>query len=547
MKFLITSRDMSAPFLRPIALCAAAVAAGLLAGGCAAVKVRVAPAAQWLREVGREHRPERRLGVLVEAARRSLPGALLGDRADTAAYLEALCGIVEIEKHGHWLLQPDPVAGATRRLTVVRAGRGVLDPSAADELVAAGRISIRGLRDRSKQDGFGLPMVAWFRAGSAFLAREPGVPPAGMAVPVTAVLTFDGAGGARLQFVRALQSETVRVGGRERKLAADFSAPLALLIAKGANRALDVVSLIFPMKHLHRMGLYQLQPYEPGKIPVVLVHGLMSRPETWREAVNELLADREIRRNYQFWFYLYPTGLPVWKSAAGLRSELDRFNAALAPRARTRAERARLGGKVLVGHSMGGLVSSLEIREGGEHLWGRFSDKKFADVPLPESARERLHQLVVFSPRTDVSRVVFMAVPHRGSPIALRRSVGLAAGMVRFAFPELQPHRRLLLMKLRDDVRRHFAVPANSIRFLREDSPFLLAILELPRDERIPVHSIIGDRGRNDAPLGGDGVVPYRSAHFPGATSEKIVPSGHDPHEHPEGIRELARILREAL
>lgn len=521
----------------------------MLAGGCVAVKVRVAApaasAAQWLRDAGAERRAEKRLGALLEEARLALSGALRGDEADAAAYREALRAIVEIENHRDWLLQPD--AAGARRLIVVRAGTGVLDPSAADGLVAADRVDIRGLRERTVQAGLGLPMVAWFRTGSAFLAGEPGAPPAGMTVPVTAVLTFDGAGAAELRFVRTLQADTVRVGGRERRLAADFSAPLALLIAKGANRSLDVVSLMFPMKYLHRMGLYQLQPYEPGKIPVVLVHGLMSRPETWREAVNELLADREIRRNYQFWFFLYPTGLPVWKSAAGLRAELDRFNTALAPRAHTAAERVRLNGKVLVGHSMGGLISSLEIREGGERLWAHFSDKKFADVPLPPSARERIKQLIVFSPRTDVSRVVFMAVPHRGSPIALRRSVGLAASLVHFALPELQPHRRLLMMKLREDVRRHFAVPANSIRFLREDSPFLLAILDLPRDERIPVHSVIGDRGRNDAPLGGDGVVPYRSAHFPGAASEKIVPSGHDPHEHPEGIRELARILREAL
>jgi hypothetical protein len=61
------------------------------------------------------------------------------------------------------------------------------------------------------------------------------------------------------------------------------------------------------------------------------------------------------------------------------------------------------------------------------------------------------------------------------------------------------------------------------------------------------VHSIIGDRGRGDAPAGGDGIVPYWSAHFPGATSEKIVPSGHDAHQHPAAIEEMKRILGEHL
>ena len=534
-------RRAGARFAMPLAV-------ALAVSGCAAVRKSVAPGnpgeERLLRAtVGGNLEAARQLAALLESARAALPGTLRGVESDAVVYRAALRRIIELENDHDWQLQPG--AGSARRLLTVHQGRTVLDPSAADLLIPADQVRIRGLRQRAVQDGLGLPFVAWFPAESPFLRGEPGIPPSGMALPVTAVLTFNG-GAARLEFVRTLQSDSLEVDGRRRKLAADFSAPLAVVIARGTNRTLDLVSLLFPLKHLHRMGLYQLQPYEPHKIPVVLVHGLMSRPETWRELVNELLDDPRIRHNYQFWFYLYPTGLPVWKSAAGLRSELDRFNAALAPRAHTAEQRARLRGKVLVGHSMGGLVSSLQIREGGEALWGQFSDRKFAELPLPERMRERLDQLVVFSPRRDISRVVFAAVPHRGSPVALHPGASFAASLVRFQLPEIQAQRRLLMMKLREDVRRHFAVPANSIRFLRENSPFLLAITELPRDRGIPVHSIIGDRGRNDAPRGGDGVVPYRSAHFPGAASEKIVPSGHDAHEHPEGTAEIARILRGA-
>ena len=61
----------------------------------------------------------------------------------------------------------------------------------------------------------------------------------------------------------------------------------------------------------------------------------------------------------------------------------------------------------------------------------------------------------------------------------------------------------------------------------------------------VPYHSIIGDRGKGDAPNSSDGVVPYWSSHLKDARSEKIVPSGHGSHENPEGIAELARILRQ--
>ncbi len=40
------------------------------------------------------------------------------------------------------------------------------------------------------------------------------------------------------------------------------------------------------------MGLYMFQPYEPGKIPVLMVHGLWSSPMTWVEMYNDLHARR---------------------------------------------------------------------------------------------------------------------------------------------------------------------------------------------------------------------------------------------------------------
>jgi pimeloyl-ACP methyl ester carboxylesterase len=529
----------------------------LVAGlsGCAAVNLRILP------EQRTEERELRRAGVarelppwqvlarrgvddeqrrsLVAAARAAWPGMLRGNETDSLVYRAALRRLVRLGEKSDW---SGPGSDG-----LVRTGRDVLDPAAADTIVPADQVEIGGVPQRVRQAGLGLPCVAWFRADAQFLRGEPGVPPAGMAIPVTALLTFDDDGRAQWRFVRTMQRDRWPVAGRERQLAADFSAPLAMIIAKGTNRSFDLVSLFRPEENMERAGLYQFQPFDPDKTPVVFVHGLMSRPETWRFAVNQLVADPEIRRNFQFWFMLYPTGLPVWKSAAHLRSELDRFNGELAPRVTTRAARARMRGKILVGHSMGGLVSSLQVREGGESLWARFSKVPIAELPISEPARRRIEDLMVFEPRTDVSRVVFAGVPHRGSPLALRAGARFFAAQVRFALPEIQSYRDLLISKAHAEVRRDLEEPANSIRFLRENSPLLEAILAAPRDPRVKLHSIIGDRGRNDAPAGGDGIVPFRSAHYPGAVSEKIVPSGHDVHQHSDGVREIARILREGL
>ena len=44
-----------------------------------------------------------------------------------------------------------------------------------------------------------------------------------------------------------------------------------------------------------------------------------------------------------------------------------------------------------------------------------------------------------------------------------------------------------------------------------------------------------------------DGIVPYKSAHLDGATSEVIIKGGHSIQKTPEAVLELRRILRQHL
>lgn len=87
----------------------------------------------------------------------------------------------------------------------------------------------------------------------------------------------------------------------------------------------------------------------------------------------------------------------------------------------------------------------------------------------------------------------------------------------------------------------------NSIDTLSPNDPFVKIMNALPLAKGVPYHSIIGDRGRGDTPNSSDGVVPYWSSHVGGAKSEKIVPSGHGANQHPKGIAEVVRILKEHI
>jgi hypothetical protein len=79
-------------------------------------------------------------------------------------------------------------------------------------------------------------------------------------------------------------------------------------------------------RYIDKTGLYFLQPYDPDRIPLVFVHGLVSSPFTWVETINGLQADPEMRKRYQFWVFAYPTGTPILYSALRLREELAKVD-----------------------------------------------------------------------------------------------------------------------------------------------------------------------------------------------------------------------------
>lgn len=423
-------------------------------------------------------------------------------------------------------------------LTVRKRGPGILDPGSFNEVVMTSDFTVKGLSRHSGQEGVGIPVVLWAAKGSPVIADQPGVPNAGMALPATMVLTRRGATTV-LEFHDTMNSGHAFICGRRHALASDYSTPLAYCIFKGQNRTLDLKALFHTKQSLVNVGLIQIQKYDPKKVPVIFVHGLLCRPEAWTAATNQLLSDPKIRKNYQFWYFRYPTGLPVWASASLLRNELERFRRQLDP-GHTDPNMDR---KIMIGHSMGGLICDLMIRKGGPHLWSQFSDKPMEQLSLHQVTKEKMRRLVDFEPREDVSRVIFVATPHRGSPLALRQLAGFFANLIRLPYIPLNSDKTEIRNALRSEMRRLFSAPVNGINCLRAQSPVLLSILKLPKSEKVPYHSIIGDQGKNDSPESSDGIVPYWSSHLDGAVSEKIVPSGHGANEHRDGIAEIDRIL----
>ena len=95
------------------------------------------------------------------------------------------------------------------------------------------------------------------------------------------------------------------------------------------------------------------QPFRPGRIPVVFVHGTASSVGRWADMLNDLLNDTRVRDRFQFWFFSFPSGSPIAYSAMLLRDALTEAVAQLDPEGADRA----LHEMVLVGHSQGACSS----------------------------------------------------------------------------------------------------------------------------------------------------------------------------------------------
>ncbi len=72
---------------------------------------------------------------------------------------------------------------------------------------------------------------------------------------------------------------------------------------------------------------------------------------------------------------------------------------------------------VVIGHSMGGLISKMMILESGDAIWRLFSNRPFEELQGPADRREQLRRALFFSPVPSVARIMFIATPHRGSQL----------------------------------------------------------------------------------------------------------------------------------
>jgi pimeloyl-ACP methyl ester carboxylesterase len=356
-----------------------------------------------------------------------------------------------------------------------------------------------------------------------------------------------------LELYDSLEQPTIAVAGRRVPLEADFSTPLAYFLNQPQfqDSQLSTMGLLHPGEAKNLQGLYMLEPYDPDKMPVVMVHGLWSSPVTWMEMYNDLRSDRLVRDHYQFWFYLYPTGQPFWLSGTQMREDLAMMRRTLDPQ----RQHPALDEMVLVGHSMGGLVSKMQTVDSGDAFWQTTSERPFADLKADDDVRRALANAYFFDPSPSVRNVVTIGTPHRGSQFANSTTRWLGHKLITLPKQMLAGRQQLLAMN-RDFFRPDSPVEiTTSIDSLAPDSPILPVLLTAEPGPWIEYHNVVGrvpDLGwRRWFTEEGDGVVSLASARLDNMRqleSQIVVPADHvSIHRHPQSILEVRRVLLEQL
>jgi pimeloyl-ACP methyl ester carboxylesterase len=413
-----------------------------------------------------------------------------------------------------------------------------------DQVLLADSIRQKGLRDEYRIAGKGTPLVVYSKNPESSL-EERHYPATGIALGITAVKESIPGHLPLLKLYDSFDPVVVQSARGPNAIAVNYTATLAVIDSHGKKIAESAAaSFLRPDNPRFATGIYLIHPYYPNKIPILFIHGLISSPLSWQNLINDLCSDPEILEHYQPWFFLYPTGQPVLESAFQLRQDLQATQRLFDPTGTAVASRH----VVVVAHSMGGLLAHTLVSDSDNALWNAFANKPLGTLSLQPAEKASILQYFFFRHQPCIDRVIFMAVPHRGSWLAAGIAGSIGDRLIRHSKDPAEVMKELASeypALLTPYFARVNAQGGPTSLFSLAPNPLLDSLADLPI--RVPFHSIIGDLGIDDGPEISDGVVSYRSAHLEGAESEKIVPAGHNLLSNPAAIAEIKRILDENI
>ncbi len=419
------------------------------------------------------------------------------------------------------------------------------------DFIPVAELEVSGLGARYRRAGIGAPLAAETRPLDVEAAEKDYLGKS-VKLPVTALLRVDNAGAqlaqpviqSSLRVYSDYDSRTVDIDDRKAELEAEPSAALAYSLSKSRVWSWELWGFLLGdlLGQQVKTPLAFVEPYRPGRIPVVFVHGTASSPGRWANMLNVLSNTRPLHDRYQYWFFFYETGNPIPYSAMRLREVLTEAVRRLDPQGTDAALRQM----VVIGHSQGGLLTKMTAIDSGDQLWNMISSRPLDELHVSAETHDLLKRALFVKPLPFVREVIFISTPHRGSYVAgwsisqwVSRFARLPRGILGATAELLQGNRDAVLF----DPER----PAiGAVYGMTPGSRFIKALAPIPISPQVKAHSIIPVTGDLPPDGQGDGVVKYESAHIDGVESEVVVPhQSHSTQDNPIAIEEVRRILLE--
>lgn len=297
------------------------------------------------------------------------------------------------------------------------------------------------------------------------------------------------------------RSESVNILNDDYPLAANFSAGYGMWLAENQLDGVGYLNLITRQPDARLPKLFMLEPYDPDKRVIIMLHGLASSPATWVNLTNDILNDALLRDNYQVWQIFYPTNLPIIENRYQIQRLINSTYEQTDPKGQNRASK----NSVIVSHSMGALIARMMLSDDNlvddldrldDQNQLTFSEKNKIREALKQSfGEEQLKERFELHALPQVDTAVFLSAPFRGTDYAdrwftraLRRIVYLPVGLVKTVTENLAT------IATQGDLAQNplgALYLQNGASQLSDQSSFIQLTKDIKINDRVTYHSII--------------------------------------------------------
>lgn len=304
------------------------------------------------------------------------------------------------------------------------------------------------------------------------------------------------------------RSESANILGDDYPLAANFSAGYGLWLAENQLDGVGYLNLITRKKETSLPKLFMLEPYDPDKRVIIMLHGLASSPATWVNLTNDIFNDDKLRNNYQVWQIFYPTNLPILENRYQIQKLINTTYEKTDPTGQNIASK----NSVIISHSMGGIIARMMLsdenllddldRLDDQNALSANEERQIREAIKKSAGKEQLKERFELKTLPQVDTAVFLSSPFRGTDYAdrwftraLRRIVYLPVGLVKTVTDNLAT------LAIQGDLAQNplgALYLQNGASQLSDKSSFIQLTKDIRINDRITYHSIIAN---NDADI----------------------------------------------